>query len=100
MKSTRLLLTYSLNQGCPKQIIATAGRFIELTVYRNSQEEDAESLNETRAGRYKDKSIKAACLIKAETLPPTQNASNLTGYARPPCSGVLGGQTFTLLGRI
>ena len=60
-----------------KTEIAEAGRTILRTVYFTPEEKkDGLTLNQLRAARYTDKSLKAASVITAESLPPTCNAAD------------------------
>ena len=67
--------TFYDRDGSNSEII-NAGGIILQTIYINVGEE-SDSLNKMRVVRYSDKSVKAAALIKIETLPPTENAAAL-----------------------
>lgn len=61
-----------------KTEIADAGRTILRTVCSTAEERKAGlTLNQLRAARYTDKSLKAASVITAESLPPTSDAADL-----------------------
>ena len=58
--------------------IAEAGRTILRTVYLTTKDKREQlTLNKMRAARYSDKSLAAATVVTAESLPPTCDAANL-----------------------
>ena len=58
--------------------IAEAGRTILRTGYSTTKDRREQlTLNKMRAARYSDKSLAAATVVTAESLPPTCDAANL-----------------------
>ena len=61
-----------------KTEIAEAGRAILRTIYCTAKErKEGLTLNQMRAARYTEKSLAAASVITAESLPPTRDAADL-----------------------